>query len=150
MVNVIITSDSRYNINRSAIQTTVLSVLASHHIKGKVEVEVSIVGDRKMHELNQSYRGISATTDVLSFALEDPMPQNFRIILTSQDIEQSRGKMGLRGFVAAPDGWLRLGSIVISYPEAVQDAVLDKISIEEEINFLVEHGANHLLGIHHD
>ena len=136
MVNVIISSDSRYNISRAAIQTAVLGVLGKHNVRGKVEIEVSIVGDRKMHELNKKYRGLDCTTNILSFALEDPSSQNLQSIPRI-------------GFVAAPDGWLRLGSIIISYPQAVQDAVLGGTSVEEEIIFLVDHGTTHLLGIHH-
>jgi len=51
--------------------------------------------------------------------------------------------------VAAPDKWLRLGDIIISYPQALEDASMDGISVDEEIRTLVEHGMNHLLGIHH-
>lgn len=130
MINVIIASDPRYNINRPAIQSAVMDVLNKNKVKGRVEVEVNIVGDRKMHELNKQYRNIDAPTDVLSFGLEDP-------------------QQSTRGFIAAPDGWLRLGSIVISYAQALEDAALEGSSVEEEINFLVEHGTNHLLGIHH-
>ena len=51
--------------------------------------------------------------------------------------------------MAAPDKWLRLGDIVISYPEALGDASSEGISVDEELRTLVEHGINHLLGIHH-
>lgn len=129
MVNVIITSDPRYRINRQAIQTSVVSILSAHKVTGNVEIEVAIVGDRKMRELNKKYRSIDGTTDVLSFCLEE-----------------GNGA----GFIATPDNMLRLGSIVISYPQAVDDASLDKKSVEDEINFLVEHGTTHLLGIHHE
>lgn len=135
MINIIISSDPRYIINRSAIQGAILNVLKSKDVKGRVEVEVSVVGDRKMHELNKKYRKIDDTTDVLSFALEDP---------------SSNVQLLPRGFISSPDAWLRLGSIVISYPQAVADASLEGTSVEEEISFLVEHGTNHLLGIHHD
>lgn len=137
MVNIIISSDPRYAINRAAIQTAVMSILQQNHVLGKVEIGINIVGDRKMHELNKKYRGVDATTDILSFALEDPNPINLQHILKV-------------GFVASPDRWLRLGDIVISYREAVTDASLDGISVEEEINSLVEHGTRHLLGVHHD
>lgn len=137
MVNVIISSDPRYSINKSAVQTAVLNILKKNKVTGKVELEVNVVGDRKMHELNRQYRGIDSTTDILSFVLEDSNPSNL------QHIQRV-------GFVAAPDKVLRLGSIVISYPQAVEDASLDGISVEEEISFLVEHGTNHLLGFHHN
>ena len=137
MINVIIASDPRYSINRLAIQAAVLNVLSKHNVSGKVELEINIVGDRKIHELNKKYRGINAPTDILSFVLEDPNPQHLQHV--------SRV-----GFVASPDRILRLGSIVIAYPQAVEDASLDGTSVEDEISFLVEHGTTHLLGIHHN
>lgn len=129
MVNVIISSDPRYRINRTAIQTSVINVLAVHNVTGNVEIEVAVVGDRKMSGLNKKYRGINGTTDVLSFCLEEG---------------------NKKGFIAAPDKTLRLGSIVISYPQAIINASLDGKSVEDEINFLVSHGATHIMGIHHE
>lgn len=137
MINIIVSSDPRYNINKNAIKITVLEILQKNKISGKVEVGVNIVGDRKMHELNRKYRGIDSTTDILSFALEDPNPASLQHIPRI-------------GFVASPDKMLRLGDIVISYPQALEDASMDNITVEEEVNTLVEHGLNHLLGIHHN
>lgn len=136
MVNIIVSSDPRYNVNKTAIKMVVANVLQRHRISGKVELGVNIVGDRKMHELNRKYRGIDSSTDVLSFALEDPY------LVSMQHIPKI-------GFVASPDKWLRLGDIVISYLQAREDAAMDGISVDEEIRNLVEHGVNHLLGIHH-
>lgn len=136
MINIIVSSDSRYDVDKTAIKTAVMQVLQKHRIGGKVELGINVVGDRKMHELNKKYRGIDSTTDILSFALEDPT-------LTSLK------HLPRIGFVAAPDKWLRLGDIVISYPQAVEDASIDGISVDEEIRNLVEHGVSHLLGIHH-
>lgn len=136
MINIIVSSDPRYNVNKSAIQTVVAQILQKHRIGGKIELGVNIVGDRKMHELNRKYRGIDSTTDILSFSLED----------SGQSSLQHIPRIG---FVAAPDKWLRLGDIVISYPQVMEDASLDGISVDEEIKALVEHGVNHLLGIHH-
>lgn len=136
MINIIVSSDPRYDVNKTSIKTVVLQVLQKHKIGGKVEVGINIIGDRKMHELNRKYRGIDSTTDILSFALED----------SSLSSLQHLPKIG---FVASPDKWLRLGDIVISYPQVIEDASLDGISVDEEIRNLVEHGINHLLGIHH-
>lgn len=140
MVNIIISSDPRYRISRMAIKEAVLGVLARHRVSGKVELEVNIVGDRKMHELNRKYRQIDATIDVLTFALEDPLGPPVGGL----------SKLLPGGFIASPDRVLRLGSIVISYPQAIADAASDNIPLEEEVKFLVTHGTNHLLGIHHD
>lgn len=138
MINVIVNSDSRYPINKLAIQATVLEVLRHHNIQGNLEIGISIIGDRKMHEINKKYRGFDKTTNILSFALEDPISSS-----QLQHIQKI-------GFVKAPDNVLRLGDILLSYPEVLKDAAADGISIEEEFRFLVEHGMKHLLGIHHD
>lgn len=139
MINVIVNSDSRYPVNRLAIQATALEVLQRHRIVGNIEIGINIVGDRKMHEINKKYRGIEGTTNILSFALEDP---------SSQPTLQHVPKVG---FVKAPDKILRIGDILISYPQVIKDASLDGVSVEEELRYLVEHGMKHLLGIHnHD
>ncbi|OGE14804.1 rRNA maturation RNase YbeY [Candidatus Daviesbacteria bacterium RIFCSPHIGHO2_12_FULL_37_11] len=136
MINIIISSDPRYIINRTLIRTAVMEALQRNKVFGKVEIGVNIIGDRKMHELNRKYRGIDSTTDILSFALEDSTQSNLQHIPRV-------------GFVAAPDNWLRLGDIVISYPQALEDASFEGISVDEELRTLVEHGINHLLGINH-
>lgn len=136
MINIIISSDPRYRINRLLIRNAVLQSLMQHRILSRVEIGINIVGTRKIHELNRKFRAIDAPTDILSFALEDPNPSFLQHIPKV-------------GFVAAPDRVLRLGDIIISYPHAVEDASLDGISVDEEIIFLVEHGLEHLLGIHH-
>lgn len=136
MFNIIVNSDPRYNISKDIIRTIVSDILNRLRISGRIELGINIVGDRKMHELNQRYRGLDSTTNILSFALEDSNPASLQHIPRI-------------GFVAAPDRWLRLGDIVISYPQAVEDASMDGISVDDEIKNLVEHGLNHLLGIHH-
>lgn len=138
MVNIIVNSDPRYLINKQAIHSTVIEVLQHHKITSNIEIGVAIVGDRKMHEFNKKYRGMDETTNILSFALEDPSS-------TSQLQHIPRV-----GFVKAPDNVLRLGDILISYPQVVKDASQEGTSIEEELRYLVEHGLKHLLGLHHD
>ena len=137
MINVIVNSDPRYNINKASIRAAVSQILQRHRLLGRIELGINIVGDRKMHELNRKYRGIDTTTDILSFALEDHNQASLQHIPRI-------------GFVASPDRWLRLGDIVISYPQALDDASIDGISVDEEIRNLVEHGLSHLLGIHHN
>lgn len=137
MINIIVSSDPRYKINKDIIKLTILSVLQKNRILGKVEVGINIVGSRKIHELNRKYRGIDTPTDILSFALEDSTN------VSLQHIPRF-------GFVAAPDKVLRLGDIVISYPQALEDASMDGISVDEEIKNLLEHGMQHLLGTHHE
>lgn len=136
MVNIVISSDPRYSVNKDLIRRAVTEALEKHNIRSRVEVSISIVGDRKMHELNRKYRGIDATTDILSFALEDP---------TSASLQH----IPRVGFVAAPDQVLRLGDIVLSQPQIIEDASEEGVSIDEMLKFLLEHGVDHLLGLHH-
>ncbi len=137
MVNIIVTSDSRYPVDKGAIQSTVIEILQRYKVTGRVEIGVLIIGDRKMHEINKKYRGLDSTTNILTFALEDTMPS------TVQHLPKV-------GFVASPDNVLRLGDILISYPQVVEDAGLEGVAIDEEIRLLVEHGVKHLLGLHHE
>lgn len=138
MVNVIVSSDPEYRVNRMDIQATVTEVLKRFNVTDKVEIGVTIVGDRKMHEINQKYRGLDQTTNVLSFALDDPTSLNLKHIPSL-------------GFISSPDNVLRLGDILISYPQAVEEAKNDNVTVDEAVRYLVEHGMNHLLGDHiHD
>ena len=122
MIRVLITTESRYPADRKIIRERAIKVLTEHGVKGKAEVEIGIVGDRKMKELHKKYMNDDSTTDVLSFPLED------------------------RG----PDGVLRLGMVVVSFPQAMKDAIEENILVDEKIAFLVSHGILHLLGIHHE
>lgn len=137
MLDIIVQSDARYNINKDAVKAFAANALSKFGIRGQVEVGINIVGDRKMHELNKKYRGLDETTNILSFALEDPVSGNLQPI--------SR-----LGFVSAPDHVLRLGDIVLSYPQVIDDASIDGKSVDEELSFLIEHGVKHLLGVHHE
>lgn len=130
MINVLIKTESHYTVNRKRIREKIAKVLAEKGMKMMVEVSVSIVGDRLMKELNRNFRKIDETTDVLSFPLVD-----------------DSGKIP---FVDIPDGVLRLGDIIVSYPQAREDAIEENKLIDDKIDELVEHSMLHLLGQHHD
>lgn len=138
MINIIVNSDPRYPVNKLGIQATVLEVLKHHHVHGNIEIGVTVMGDRKMHEINKKYRGKDSTANILTFALEDPV--------SSSNLQHVRNV----GFVKHPDKILRLGDILISWNQIIKDAALEGVSIEEELRYLVEHGTKHLLGVHHD
>lgn len=140
ILKLLIHADSRYDVNRDAIRATVEDSLGRMKLRGKVEVGINIVGDRMMTDLNRKYRNIDDTTDVLSFSLEDVTPQ--KTLPKERKIKV--------GFVKPPDRTLRLGDVIISYPQAITNAAEAGISIDQEIGTLVEHGLNHLLGIHHE
>lgn len=121
MISVLISSESRYRINRQKIKKCIEDFLGQAGLDD-IEVSVDIGGTRKIRKLNKQYRQLDESTDVLSF------PQ-----------EGSRD----------PDGFLRLGDIIICYPIAVQDAASENKMVDDKMNELVEHGLKHLLGEHH-
>ena len=123
MTTVDIFSESRYKVDRDRIRQAIENCLLENHITTHVELSVSIVGERKMKDLHEKYMETHETTDVLSFPLEGT---NY------------------------PDDILRLGDIVVCYPVAVRQAGENNRLVDEEIDFLVDHGCRHLLGIHHD
>lgn len=84
----------------------------------EAEVSVAIVGSRKMRELNRKWRHQDEPTTVLTFALEEPRDAR---------------------------GILRIGDIVISYPEARAIAQEDQLSMDEAIEKLLVHGLKNLL-----
>jgi probable rRNA maturation factor len=118
--------ESRYRVNRKRIKKVISKVIAEHEVKGPVEVSVAIVGDRKMRALSKKYKGEDKTRNILSFPL-------------------SEGES-----TYLPSEILRLGDIVISYPQVIRDASSEEVLVDDKIDELVEHGMLHLLGINHD
>jgi len=127
MIKILIKSASRYPVNRKRIREKIRRFLQTKGLIQEVEVSLSFVGDRKMKKLNSRYRKKRETTDVLSFSLTE----------------------GEISFPENENNILRLGDIVISYPQARKQAGQYNILVDEEIDKLVEHGLMHLLGIHH-
>lgn len=121
-----ISADSRYSFDRKRIRAALTKVLEDQGLDGKIKISLSIVGERKIRELEQKYFHQDVVTDVLSFPLEEgtQMPEDF-------------------------DGQ-SLGDIVICYPQAKRQAMQWNRIVDEELEFLAGHGLLHLLGIHHD
>jgi len=93
-------------------------------VSADAEVSLLLVGQRRMRTLNRNFRGIDASTDVLSFPL-----------LTTD----------------APSGTpLLLGDIVICLPQAAADARRHRQTLDDTLALLLTHGALHLLGYDHD
>jgi probable rRNA maturation factor len=125
-INVLIFVESRYKVNRKRIKQIIKSTLDKNEIGGAVEVSLAIVGDRKMRELSKKYKGEDKTRNILSFS-------------------QTEGEA-----VLLPGDVLRLGDIVLSYPQVINDAVRDEMLVDDKVDELVEHGLMHLLGLHHE
>lgn len=129
MIQINLFVGSRYPVDRRKIRTHVKNVLQDHNIE-HAQVDISIVGTRKIKELNESKLAHEGQTDVLSF------PQHEKNQLDD---------------VPFPDAIPpHLGDVVLSYPEAVNSARKYGKLVDDQICFYVEHGIMHLLGYHHD
>ncbi len=118
--------ESRYKINRKRIKTKVVALLEKQEVNGPLEVSVAIIGDRKMRDLSRKYRNEDKTRNVLSFSLTE----------------------GDSTYL--PSDALRLGDIVISYPQVIKEAAEEEMLVDDKIDELIEHGLLHLLGINHE
>ena len=129
MYNINFHVGSTYRVNRPLLRQAAINLLEEQGIEA-AEVEVSIIGQRKMADLNENIVHHQGVTDVLSFP------------------HHERGE--LNDFPLPPGLPPQLGEIVICYPVAVQQARKRGKLVDQQIKFYLEHGLMHLLGHHHD
>lgn len=85
---------------------------------------IAFVSDRKMRELNKTFRGKNLTTDVLSFPFE------------ADEFETESEE--------------NLGDVIISLEQAERQAKENNLAFELEIKQLILHGVLHLCGYDHE
>lgn len=95
-----------------------------HENLEKIEFNIIIVDNEKIHKINKEYRGIDRPTDVISFALED-----------NKDFPSLDYRI--------------LGDIYISIDKVYEQSKEYNHSIKRELYFLIIHGFLHLLGYDH-
>lgn len=120
---------SRYPVDRQKLRSTVTEILGKNNID-HAQLDVSVVGTRKIQTLNEGQLNHKGPTDVLSF------PHHEKNQLTDVPLPET----------VAP----HLGDIVISFPEAVSTARRFGKRVDDQLCFYLEHGLMHLLGYHHD
>jgi probable rRNA maturation factor len=127
MITVHFTNTTRTHFAQDPFIPTIRTVLKKHGITDNVVLELSIVGASTMRRLNNEYRHKDYATDVLSFPIW-------------HDLETIKSQQGV----------ISLGSIVICLPTAIRDAKKDQQTLQEKMNFLIEHSLLHLMGFHHE
>ncbi|HSX18837.1 MAG TPA: rRNA maturation RNase YbeY [Candidatus Saccharimonadales bacterium] len=133
MINVLVSTDTRYPVNRKVIRRAVATTLEAHGAgAGDVEVSVSVVGERKMDQLCKKYMNDGKKHEVLSFPFED----------TAVDSSKA--------FMNSPDGVLRLGDIILCWGQVLLAAARDGVMVDDEVYLLTAHSTEHLLGKHHE
>jgi len=120
---------SRYPVNRAKLRAAAVEILKNNGVQ-KAQVDISVVGKRKIKTLNESELKHEGTTDVLSFPIHE--------------------KNKLNDFPLPEGVPPHLGDIFVSFPEAVINAKRYGKLVDDQICFYIQHGMMHLLGYHHD
>lgn len=102
---------------------------------------VAFISDRRMKELNQFFRGIDNTTDVLSFPHEQDEFEG-KSHAFPRESDEGRAHEGVTPAY--------LGDIVISVEQAQRQAKENGLTLDNEIKQLILHGLLHLCGYDHE
>ena len=105
-------------------------VLMAQSTGENVELGLVITSQEKVQELNRTYRGVDKPTDVLAF--------------------NTNPATGKPVFPTPPDGIIRLGEVIISYPQTVRQAMEREHPVKRELAILIIHGVLHLLRYDHE
>ena len=128
MIKVDVIKQSNYPVSVPRLKKRLADFFVKKGIVSDAEVSVAIVGEKKMLDISKKYLKDGKIHNVLSFTPDE-----------------SKEK-----FVYPPDGALHLGEIIICYPLVFGEAKKENRLIEDKVYELVEHGARHLLGEHHE
>lgn len=129
MIKVLVSKQSNYPVSSTKIKRQLKEFLGGQGLVSDFEIDVSLVGKKTMIDLARKYLGEKNTIhNVLSFP-------------TSEAKER---------FIFPPTGVPSLGEIAVCYPKAVEEATEEGKLIDEKIIELIEHGALHLMGKHHN
>ncbi|MGA2910929.1 MAG: rRNA maturation RNase YbeY [Candidatus Microgenomates bacterium] len=128
MIKVSVSKQSNYPVNIPAVKKKLAEFLAKNGIVSDAEVSVAIIGEKKMMAVGAKYLKDKKLHNVLSFVPNEAKAS----------------------FVFPPDGIIHLGEIIVCYPLAVKESQQENVLINERIYELIEHGALHLMGVHHE
>lgn len=128
MITVNVSKQSNFPVKSSLIKKRLREFLVKEGIVSDCVVSVAIVGESKMLETGKKHLKDKILHNVLSF--------------TESEIKRS--------FMYPPDGKIYLGEIILCYPQVLEEAKEEGILIDEKARELIEHGALHLLGKHHE
>jgi probable rRNA maturation factor len=88
--------------------------------QGTYQITIVLTGDEEMRNLNRTWRGKDAATNVLSFPADDGMRE------------------------PGP-----LGDVMLAYETTLKEARQQNIALQDHVSHLVVHGVLHLLGFDH-
>jgi len=116
------------------LRKAVRVALFEEEVDEPCRIDIMLTGDRRIHEINLSQRGVDRPTDVLSFPLNQLTPEAFDPSMCETDPGTGR---------------LMLGDMVINIPQCRRQALEYGHSMERELGYLAVHSVLHLLGYDH-
>jgi probable rRNA maturation factor len=122
MINLQVRPKLKLSMDKAIIINAAQLTLDLENVTKDSTLSVVIANDAFLEKNNQKYRGINATTDVLSFPSNEYDSDTHVIYL---------------------------GDVLISLPRAQYQAAAGGHSLVDELQLLVIHGALHLLGYDH-
>jgi probable rRNA maturation factor len=130
-IEILVEEEFRGGVDGGWVKKIVREILKAEGVAPPYEVSLVFTDSETVQQLNRDYRGVDEPTDVLAFYM---LPQ----------------KRTDSSFVLPPDGVTRLGEVIISYPQAAEQAKEQGHSPERELALLIIHGILHLLGSDHE
>lgn len=121
------------------VERVIERCLEEEKVPYEVEVSLTMVDLKGIHEINKTHRNIDRPTDVLSFPQIDP--EEIGYINWDQ--------LDFSSCVNYDTEELMLGDIILCDEKAREQAQQYEHSLEREICFLVAHSMFHLLGYDH-
>ena len=127
MIDYNITNEYGYDKDYSYLNDLIIRTL-KHEKVDNANFSIVFVNNEKIQQLNRDYRGIDRVTDVISFAFEDTIDTEEKLLYNNVRF---------------------LGEIYICIPKVIEQAREYGHSETRELAFLTVHGLLHLLGYDH-
>ena len=116
------------------LRKAVKTALDHEGVSEKTHVDIMLTDNAHIHEINREQRGVDRPTDVLSFPMNQLIPEAFDAQMCEYDPASGR---------------IPLGDMVISLEQCRAQATEFGHSAEREICYLAVHSVLHLLGYDH-
>jgi probable rRNA maturation factor len=130
-IEIFVEEEFREVVDGAWVKKIVRQVVKAEGVPSPYEVSLVFTDSETVQRLNRDYRGVDEPTDVLAFSM-----------FSQKEADSS--------FILPPDGVTRLGEVIISYPQAVEQAKKQGHATEKELALLVIHGILHLLSYDHE
>lgn len=116
------------------IKRAMKAALKAEGVKVPCEINVLITDNEGIHRINREFRNVDRPTDVLSFPMQNLIPEHFEPDMTEADPETGR---------------LMLGDMAVSVDKIYEQAKEYGNTVKRELSYLTVHSCLHLLGYDH-